>query len=106
MADGPPYDGAKTLWALAELPNIYLKLTTHAFERAEAGKGNNKTFLPKLVEEFTAKRIAWGSNFPASDGHLEQHLALAKKEIAVLSQSDQDWILAKTAQVLYPSLKD
>ena len=32
-------------------------------------------------------------------------LALAQKALAVLPQQDQEWIFAKTAQVLYPALK-
>jgi len=81
-------------------------MSTHAFERTNVGKGREETFFPKLIQEFTSKRIAWGSNFPASAGHLKEHLAHAKKGLSILSQSDQDWILGKTAQVLYPTLKD
>jgi L-fuconolactonase len=106
VSDGPPYDAAKPLWSLAQYPNVYLKMSTHAFERTNVGKGREETFFSKLIQEFTSKRIAWGSNFPASAGHLKEHLAHAKKGLSILSQSDQDWILAKTAQVLYPTLKD
>lgn len=106
VADGPPYAAAKTLWDLAQIPNIYLKITTHAFHRIHDGKGTPDTFFPKLIQEFTAKRIAWGSNFPASDGHLTEHVAEAKKELAILSADDQAWIFARTAQALYPALND
>jgi predicted TIM-barrel fold metal-dependent hydrolase len=106
VTDGPPYEGAKSFWALAQLPNIYMKLTTHAFDRMKAGKGTVETFLPRLVSEFGARRIAWGSNFPASDGHLTDHVAYARKSLAVLSESDRDCILAKTPQIIYPALSD
>jgi L-fuconolactonase len=104
--DGPPYDSAKPLWSLAQYPNVYLKLSTLSFERSNVGKASEETFVPKLNQEFTSKRIAWGSNFPASPGSLKQHVALAKKGLSILTQNDREWILAKTAQVLYPSLKD
>lgn len=106
VTDGPPYDGAKTFWALAQQPNIYMKLSTHAFDRMKAGKGTPETFMPRLVKEFSARRIAWGSNFPASDGHLTEHVAYAKKCLSVLDPSDQDTILSKTPQTLYPALAD
>jgi predicted TIM-barrel fold metal-dependent hydrolase len=106
VKDGPPYAAAKQLWSLVPLSNVYLKLSTHAFDRINDGEGKAETFLPKLVEEFTSKRIAWGSNFPASKGHLTDHITYARSQLAVLSQNDQDWILGKTAQVLYPALAD
>ena len=106
VSDGPPYDAAKPLWSLAQYPNVYLKMSTLSFERATVGKASEETLIPKLVQEFTPKRIAWGSNYPTSPGHPKEHLRLAKKGLSILSQSDQDWILAKTAQILYPSLKD
>jgi predicted TIM-barrel fold metal-dependent hydrolase len=106
VKDGPPYAAAAKLWSLVEFPNVYLKLSTHAFDRINDGEGKAETFLPKLVQEFTAKRIAWGSNFPASKGHLTEHIAYARSQLAVLSQSDQDWILGGTAQILYPALTD
>lgn len=106
VKDGPPYIAAQQLWSLVQFPNIYLKLSTHAFDRINDGLGKAETFLPKLVQEFTSKRIAWGSNFPASKGHLTDHIAYARSQLACLSQADQDWVLGKTAQVLYPALAD
>ena len=65
-----------------------------------------ETFFPKLVVAFTAKRIAWGSNFPGTAGKLKDNLAGARKALACLSEDDRAWIFAKTAQKLYPALAD
>jgi L-fuconolactonase len=105
-SDGSPYEAAAPLFELAPYPNIYLKLTTYSLEQLHAGDGAPETFIPRLVQEFTSRRIAWGSNFPASPGHLRDHLATVRKHIAGLSQDDQDWILGRTAQEIYPALKD
>ena len=70
------------------------------------GGATPETFFPKLVQEIPSNRIAWGSNCPASAGTLPQMVAEAKAALACLSQSDQDWIFAKTAQKLYPALAD
>jgi predicted TIM-barrel fold metal-dependent hydrolase len=104
IEDGPPYAAAESLFALAKYPNFYLKLTERNFTGARAGKASPETFFPKLVATFGASRIAWGSNYPSSEGSLTELLALAKTSLACLPVADQDWIFAKTAQSLYPAL--
>jgi L-fuconolactonase len=106
LDDGPPYVAAASLFGLARYPSVYLKLTKRNFEQARSGKATPQTFFPKLVAEFGAQRLAWGSNYPSSEGTMPDILDVARKALAVLPQQDQDWIFAKTAQVLYPVLKD
>jgi L-fuconolactonase len=106
LDDGPPYAAAASLFGLARYPSVYLKLTKRNFEQAKSGKATPETFFPKLVAEFGAQRLSWGSNYPSSEGTLPDILKVAQDALAVLPQQDQDWIFAKTAQVLYPALKD
>jgi L-fuconolactonase len=106
LGDGPPYAAAASLFELARFPTIYLKVTPRTFEECRDGKASPETFFPKLAGEFGASRIAWGSNYPASEGALKHLLAVARASVACLPQSDQDWIFAKTAQSLYPTLRD
>ena len=106
LDDGPPYAAAAGLFGLVRYPSVYLKLTKRNFEQASSGKATPETFFPKLVGEFGAERLSWGSNYPSSEGTLPDILKLAQQTLAVLPQQDQDWIFAKTAQVLYPALKD
>ena len=106
LDDGPPYAAAASLFGLARYPSVYLKLTKRNFEQAKSGKATPETFFPKLVAEFGAQRLSWGSNYPSSEGTLPDILDVARKALAVLPQTDQDLIFAKTAQVLYPALKD
>ena len=106
IEDGPPYPKAKFLFDLARYGNVYLKLTSRNVEESRKGKATPKTFFGRLVKEFGASRIAWGSNYPASEGTLEQFVTEAKQALASLPQQDQDWILHRTAQALYPALAD
>jgi predicted TIM-barrel fold metal-dependent hydrolase len=106
LDDGPPYAAAASLFGLARYPSVYLKLTKRNFEQAATGKATPATFFPKLVAEFGAERLSWGSNYPSSEGTLPDILEVARQTLAVLPQRDLDWIFAKTAQVLYPALKD
>ena len=106
IEDGPPYTGAAFLFDLARYPNVYLKLTTRNVMDARGGKATPATFFARLVQEFGASRIAWGSNYPASEGKLPAFVAAAKEAFATLPQRDQEWIFFRTAQTLYPALAD
>jgi L-fuconolactonase len=106
VEDGPPYAGASFLFGLAQYPNVYLKLTTNNVRASTKGKATPETFFGRLVKEFGASRIAWGSNYPASPGTLPEIVAEAKRVLGVLPQQDQEWIFCRTAQALYPALAD
>jgi len=106
LADGPPYSAAAGLFALARYSNIYLKLTPRVFAESRRAKATPETFFPRLVAEFGASRLAWGSNYPSSEGTLPQLLAMARQSLICLPAADQDWIFGGTAQALYPALAD
>ena len=59
-----------------------------------------------LIAAYGADRIAWGSNFPATDDTLSGILGKAQAALAFASADERDWIFGKTAQRLYPSLAD
>ena len=102
--DGPPYRAADSLWRLATFPGVYVKVTERNFIGATKGKATPETFFGRLVSAFGAERIAWGSNFPASERSLSELLALAQNSLRFLPDSDRDWIFSRTAQRLYPAL--
>lgn len=104
VTDGPPYKKACSLFGLEPFENIYLKLTPRIFNDVRKGAASPETFFPKLVEVFTSRRLVWGSNFPASEGTMKNNLEKAKQCLACLSDEDQEWIFAKTAQHLYSAL--
>jgi L-fuconolactonase len=106
LEDGPPYTAAASLFDLARFPNIYLKLTPRIFAEARRGRATPETFFPRLVAAFGPSRLAWGSNYPSSEGALPAILQVARDSLGCLPAADQDWIFGKTAQVLYPALAD
>lgn len=83
-------DDGRNLFPLARYPNLFLKFTTHNVR--------DGADLRKIVAAFGARRIAWGSNYPASEGTLVSLLAEAKQAV---SAGDQDWIFSRTAKTLY-----
>ncbi|MBN9473021.1 MAG: amidohydrolase [Bordetella sp. SCN 67-23] len=106
ISSGPPYAGAQHLFDLARFKNLYLKLSSRNTESAYSGKATPETFFGRVVQEFGADRIAWGSNFPAAEDSLADIVKALKDYIAFLPAADQHWIMAGTAQKLYPVLKD
>lgn len=104
--DGPPYRAADSLWRLAGYPGVYVKVTERNFVGATAGRATPDTFFGRLVSEFGASRIAWGSNFPASERSLPELVALAQGALAFLPETDREWIFSRTAQSLYPALAE
>ena len=104
VLDGPPYANAASLFEVADIPNLYMKLTPRIFGDVKKGSASAETFFPKVVAAFGAQRMAWGSNFPTSPGTLSEILATAQAGLASLSADDQAWIFGKTAQRLYPAL--
>ncbi|MDR5795102.1 amidohydrolase family protein [Caballeronia sp. LZ008] len=104
VLDGPPYANAAGLFALRDLPNVYMKLTPRIFGDVKKEKASAETFFPRVVEAFGAQRLAWGSNFPTSTGTLSEILATAQQGLACLSDEDRAWVFGKTAQKLYPAL--
>jgi predicted TIM-barrel fold metal-dependent hydrolase len=102
--DGPPYTAADSLWGLARFPGVYVKVTERNFVGASAGRATPETFFGRLVSAFGASRIAWGSNFPASERTLPELLALAQDTLGFLTEKDREWIFSRTAQTLYPAL--
>jgi predicted TIM-barrel fold metal-dependent hydrolase len=104
--DGPPYAKAAEFVALAKYRQVHLKITPINVTPKSWGKADPASFFGTMIDAFGADRIAWGSNFPNSVGTLQEILTAARKAFAFAKPSDQDWIFGKTAQILYPVLKD
>ncbi|MGH8781782.1 amidohydrolase family protein [Paraburkholderia sp.] len=104
LEEGSPYAGAEPLFALAKHDNIYLKLSSVIIRQARAGDATPESFFPRVVQAFGAKRIAWGSNFPASPGSLKAILSDNMQAIEWLPDEDKEWIFNRTASQLYPAL--
>jgi len=104
VESGPPYADAKPLFDLASHSNIFLKLTIVSVRRAHTGLSTPESFFKKVVESFGAHRIAWGSNFPTSEGSMLEILRESEEALSFLSERQRECIFSHTARSLYPSL--
>ena len=102
--DGPPYLKAASLFALARHPGLHFKFTTHNVRESLTGLATQASFCRALDDTFGARRIAWGSNFPASSGSMGELLQEALEATAALSAEEREWIFSRTAHALYPAL--
>lgn len=103
--DGPPYKGAESLWSLSAYPNVYLKVTERNLVGARQGRATPESFFGKLISDFGANRIAWGSNYPASEKSLPDLVKLAQETLSFLPAPACEWIFSGTAETLYPALR-
>jgi L-fuconolactonase len=104
----PPYDKLKPLWEMAQFPHVHLKTAPNNSHAARKGKGSPRQFFGKLVEAFGAKRIMWGSNYPAHWQHygdMKERLAIMAEDFSFLSAEDRRWIFGETALSLWPGLR-
>lgn len=104
-SDGLPFYAARPLLDLSRHANVYLKVTSVNFLKGR-GWDSPAPIMERLVAEFGADRIAWGSNYPASAGSMTDLVACAMRGCETLSDADRKWIFADTALKLYPALSD
>jgi predicted TIM-barrel fold metal-dependent hydrolase len=104
LIDGPPYHGDAGLFRFADNPSVFLKVTPLNFAPADWGKATPQSFLGKLLATFGAGRVAFGSNFPATEGSLAEILGKARAAFSFASAIDQALVFGGTGQSLYPML--
>jgi predicted TIM-barrel fold metal-dependent hydrolase len=104
LDDGAPYKAAQALFDMAKFEGVHLKLTNRTLAAAAQGHSTPAVFLEKLVSSFGAERIAWGSNFPATEGSLYELLATAREMLSSLTEEQQAMIFSGTVERLYPAL--
>ncbi|MDB5780436.1 amidohydrolase family protein [Caballeronia mineralivorans] len=104
LAGGPPYAEAAPLFSLVAHPGVFLKLTNRTIREASRGASTPAAFFQRVLAEFGAARIAWGSNFPAAEGSLPDLLAEARGSLSMLPAEARAAIFGGTARTIYPAL--
>jgi predicted TIM-barrel fold metal-dependent hydrolase len=105
ISGGHPYPDAAPLFALADFPNVTLKLSTIALDRARRADGDTKPFVDTLVERFGLDRLMWASNYSTTEGRsYESMIELALGASAHLDDAERTAFLAGNARARWPSL--
>jgi predicted TIM-barrel fold metal-dependent hydrolase len=104
VTGGAPFAAAAPLFSMSPFANIHLKLTPAVPGAIRKAGADGRAFIKKVVAEFGAGRIAWGSDWPSSPGTMAENLAAAKDLIADLPSRDQDLVLGGAALSIYKTL--
>ncbi|GGY73503.1 amidohydrolase [Cellvibrio zantedeschiae] len=98
---------AKAIAALAELPQVYCKLSGLLTEASmEQGVDHLRPYIVHLYHLFGAERLMWGSDWPVlnlapNHGNYDEWLTLAKQILPVASATELDEIFGTTAKNFY-----
>jgi L-fuconolactonase len=106
LTGGPPYPAAQPLFALADLPSVHLKVTSHLLEDAEPRSSDGAAALvDRLAATFGPERLVWGSDYPQThDRPYAELVALGRHAAASLPRADGDAFLGGNALRLWPAL--
>ena len=100
LAGGAPFPNAGTLFDLADLDAISLKVSSHVLHEAEE-VGDPAALIDALAAQFGAGRMCWGSDHPQTQIPYPEMVALARRSIRNLSSADQEQFLSGTALNLW-----
>lgn len=88
------------LCALAELPAVHLKVSSHNLAHSD----DATAFVETVVDAFGASRVCWGSDHPQHQGNsYAEKLADARAAARNLSAEDRALFLGGTAARLWPT---
>ena len=94
------------LLALAELPNLYLKVSTHVLDAGIEKQGSAGPIVDTLIDHFGAARIMWGSDFcQTQDRSYAELVALGRSAFEQRSAEEQGLCMGGTARALWPELE-
>jgi L-fuconolactonase len=93
--------GLDALVALADLPSLTVKVTSHVLEEADEA-GDPAAVVDRLAEAFGPERLAWGSDFPQNPNlSYPEMVALARRAVRNLDPDGREQVLAGTSLALW-----
>ncbi|MBI2940019.1 MAG: amidohydrolase [Chloroflexi bacterium] len=100
-AEPAPHPTYRSALRLAELPNVFLKVSGYyGFTASGYPYLAALPFARLALEAFGPRRVMWGSDFPPVSGREGYHNALAFVDLLYpgLSPDERAWLMGKTAQ--------
>ncbi len=109
LAESPPYPSAAGFFELAQLPNVFVKVSLLCdHSRLSYPYPDVQDYVRRAIDVFGANRLMWGSNFPlipevrtAEPVDYKRSLDLVRHDWPWLDDDDKEWILGKTAMSLW-----
>jgi L-fuconolactonase len=101
FSGGPGYPNAGALFALADLPNVNVKLSNHVFDAAEEGGSTARAATERIVAAFGAERVMWASDLTVQERPYRELVARAEEACAGLSTRERELFLGESALGLW-----
>lgn len=104
VAEAPDYPSSRHVFALAERPNVYLKVSNHVLSsRAPWPWRDLHDYQARLLDLYGPRRLMWGSNWPVDTPGLgyAERLEAVRDHLPGLSDDERAWILGRTAFSLW-----
>ena len=102
LSEGSPYDAARELFDLSRYEGVVLKVTERNLVASTKAPADPESFLGRLVLEFGAERLMWGSNFPAAEDDLPTLTETSRRITDFLAEDVRRQFFQGTADRLYP----
>ncbi|MDA8219375.1 MAG: amidohydrolase family protein [Dehalococcoidales bacterium] len=100
VAESPDFPSSANFFALAERPNVYVKVSNHVMHsRAAYPWRDLHDYQRRAIDLFGPRRLMWGSNWPMDmpSPTYKERLEAVRNEMPFLSAEEKEWILGKTA---------
>ena len=101
LRGGPSYPHATNLFALADVANISVKLSTHVFTHAKQGGSTAAEIAQRVVATFGAPRVMWASDYSVLGLVYADCVAEAEEACAGLAPGDRDLVLGDAASAMW-----
>lgn len=92
---------ADLLLALADLPQVYVKVTTLNFAQLHRAGRDAEPLVEWLAAHFGSARLLWGSDVTQTRGTYADMVATARRVVGCLPAPDAARVLGGTAATLY-----
>jgi L-fuconolactonase len=97
-----PNGNVRSLLALSEYPALSLKVTTHVIDACEAAGAVASRFLARLVSEFGAERVMWGSDYSQThDRGYDELVDTGRRACSTLADDARSQVLGGAAERLW-----
>ena len=104
--EGPPWNEADPLFALARFENLHCKISTNVLDAASKGGTPPSGFVERMAAVFGADRLMWGSDFcQTHDRDYRQLVNLAQDAFGTLTASEREACFVETPRRLWPGLR-
>jgi L-fuconolactonase len=101
LSGGDHFPNAGSLFALAESPNVSVKLSSHVFSLAREGGSTPEQITRRLVRDFGAARVMWASDYSVYDKEYSYYVHEAETVCAALMPSDRALVLGDAATAMW-----